>query len=67
VQKGPSADVVAYVSSYLTPFFILTSIRSKAQARRGEDPDVNPDQFQDPDKEYEADDEEADKIYEQVD
>jgi pre-mRNA-processing factor 6 len=43
--------------------------------RRGEEPEVDPDQFQDPDNEYglfagttyEADDEEADKIYEQVD
>ena len=49
--------------------------RSEAQARRGEEPDVDPEQFQDPDNEYglfagttyEADDEEADKIYEQVD
>lgn len=63
------------MSSYLTPFFILTNIRSEAQARRGEEPDVDPDQFQDPDNEYglfagttyEADDEEADKIYEHVD
>ena len=47
----------------------------EAQARRGEEPDYDPDQFQDPDNEYglfagttyEADDEEADKIYEQVD
>ena len=58
-----------------TPFFILTNIRSEAQARRGEEPDVDPEQFQDPDNEYglfagttyEADDEEADKIYEHVD
>ena len=49
--------------------------RSEAQARRGEEPDVDPEQFQDPDNEYglfagttyEADDEEADKIYEHVD
>lgn len=49
--------------------------RSEAQARRGEEAEVDPDQFQDPDNEYglfagttyEADDEEADKIYEQVD
>ena len=46
----------------------------EAQARRGEE-EVDPDQFQDPDNEYglfagttyEADDEEADKIYEMVD
>jgi pre-mRNA-processing factor 6 len=63
------------VSSCSTPFTILTNIRSEAQARRGEEPDVDPEQFQDPDNEYglfagttyEADDEEADKIYEQVD
>ena len=43
--------------------------------RRGEEPEVDPDQFQDPNNEYglfagttyEADDEKADKIYEQVD
>ena len=47
----------------------------EAQAKRGEEQDVDPDQFQDPDNEYglfagttyEADDEEADKIYEMVD
>ena len=47
----------------------------EAQARRGEEPEIDPDQFQDPDNEYglfagttyEADDEEADMIYEQVD
>ncbi|CAA7262736.1 unnamed protein product [Cyclocybe aegerita] len=57
-REGPSAEVVA-----------------EAQARRGEEPDVDPAQFQDPDNEYglfagttyEQDDEEADKIYEQVD
>ncbi|KAF9783203.1 PRP1 splicing factor, N-terminal-domain-containing protein [Thelephora terrestris] len=57
-REGPSAETIA-----------------EAQARRGEEPDVDPEQFQDPDNEYglfagttyEADDEEADKIYEQVD
>ncbi|TFK61343.1 hypothetical protein BDN72DRAFT_965230 [Pluteus cervinus] len=57
-REGPSAEVVA-----------------EAQARRGEEAEVDPDQFQDPDNEfglfagttYEADDEEADKIYESVD
>ncbi|KAK7690203.1 hypothetical protein QCA50_006854 [Cerrena zonata] len=57
-REGPSAEVVA-----------------EAQARRGEEPDIDPEQFQDPDNEYglfagttyEADDEEADMIYEQVD
>ncbi|KAI0687857.1 PRP1 splicing factor, N-terminal-domain-containing protein [Cytidiella melzeri] len=57
-REGPSAEVVA-----------------EAQARRGEEAEVDPEQYQDPDNEYglfagttyEADDEEADKIYEQVD
>ncbi|PPQ71171.1 hypothetical protein CVT26_011032 [Gymnopilus dilepis] len=57
-REGPSAEVIA-----------------EAQARRGEDVEVDPDQFQDPDNEYglfagttyEADDEEADRIYESVD
>ncbi|KAJ8508012.1 hypothetical protein ONZ45_g9676 [Pleurotus djamor] len=57
-REGPSAEVIA-----------------EAQARRGEEAEVDPDQFQDPDNEYglfagttyEQDDEEADKIYEQVD
>lgn len=48
---------------------------SEAQAHRGEETEIDPDQFQDPDNEYrlfvgttyEADDEEADKIYEKVD
>lgn len=52
----------------------MTFIR-EAQARRGEDGEVDPEQFQDPDNEYglfagatyEQDDEEADKIYDQVD
>lgn len=51
------------------------SYYSEAQARRGEEPDIDPEQFQDPDNEYglfagttyEADDEEADMIYESVD
>ncbi|KAH9936195.1 PRP1 splicing factor, N-terminal-domain-containing protein [Fomitopsis serialis] len=57
-REGPSAEVIA-----------------EAQAKRGEETEVDPDQFQDPDNEYglfagttyEADDEEADRIYEQVD
>ncbi|KAF8837700.1 hypothetical protein BDN67DRAFT_908727 [Paxillus ammoniavirescens] len=48
---------------------------AEAQAKRGEEPEVDPDQFQDPDNEYglfagttyEQDDEEADKIYDAVD
>ncbi|EDR12279.1 uncharacterized protein LACBIDRAFT_323426 [Laccaria bicolor S238N-H82] len=48
---------------------------AEAQAKRGEEVEVDPEQFQDPDNEYglfagttyEQDDEEADKIYEQVD
>lgn len=47
----------------------------EAQARRGEEAEVDPEQFQDPDNEYglfagttyEADDEEADRIYDLVD
>ncbi|KAA1474753.1 hypothetical protein DENSPDRAFT_804612 [Dentipellis sp. KUC8613] len=57
-REGPSAEVIA-----------------EAQARRGEEAEVDPEQFQDPDNEYglfagttyEADDEEADKIYDLVD
>ncbi|KAH8114391.1 PRP1 splicing factor, N-terminal-domain-containing protein [Phellopilus nigrolimitatus] len=57
-REGPSAEAVA-----------------EAQARRGEETEVDPEQFQDPDNEmglfagmtYEADDEEADRIYELVD
>ncbi|KII86740.1 hypothetical protein PLICRDRAFT_93409 [Plicaturopsis crispa FD-325 SS-3] len=48
---------------------------AEAQAKRGEEAEVDPEQFQDPDNEYglfagttyEQDDEEADRIYEQVD
>lgn len=48
---------------------------SEAQARRGEEVEPDPEAFQDPDNEtglfagtvYEADDEEADKIYDEVD
>ncbi|KAF9457237.1 PRP1 splicing factor, N-terminal-domain-containing protein [Collybia nuda] len=48
---------------------------AEAQAKRGEEAEIDPEQFQDPDNEYglfagttyEQDDEEADKIYEQVD
>lgn len=62
---------------YLSPLFLIRNSHSasEAQARRGEEAEVDPDQFQDPDNEYglfagttyEADDEEADKIYDQVD
>ncbi|KAH6907027.1 pre-mRNA splicing factor prp1 [Coprinopsis sp. MPI-PUGE-AT-0042] len=56
-REGPSEEVIA-----------------EAKAKRGEE-EVDPDQFQDPDNEYglfagtvyEADDEEADRIYESVD
>ncbi|VDC01354.1 unnamed protein product [Peniophora sp. CBMAI 1063] len=56
-REGPSAEAIA-----------------EAQAKRGEE-EVDPEQFQDPDNEYglfagttyEADDEEADKIYDMVD
>jgi pre-mRNA-processing factor 6 len=48
---------------------------SEAQARRGEEIEIDPESLQDPDNEtglfagtvYEADDEEADRIYEAVD
>ncbi|PFH46367.1 hypothetical protein AMATHDRAFT_70068 [Amanita thiersii Skay4041] len=57
-REGPSAEVIA-----------------EAQMKRGEEPDYDPDQYQDPENEtglfagtvYEADDEEADKIYANVD
>ncbi|KAF8639331.1 hypothetical protein AX17_001579 [Amanita inopinata Kibby_2008] len=57
-REGPSAEVIA-----------------EAQMRRGEEPDYDPDAFQDPENEtglfagtvYEADDEEADRIFAQVD
>ncbi|KAM6499032.1 PRP1 splicing factor, N-terminal domain containing protein [Amanita muscaria] len=57
-REGPSAEVIA-----------------EAQMRRGEEPDYDPDAYQDPENEtglfagtvYEADDEEADNIYAQVD
>lgn len=57
-REGPSAETIA-----------------EAQAKRGEEPEIDSEQFQDPDNEYglfagttyEADDEEADKIYEAVD
>lgn len=50
-------------------------LHSEAQAKRGEEPEIDPEQFQDPDNEYglfagttyEQDDEEADKIYDDVD
>jgi pre-mRNA-processing factor 6 len=50
-------------------------VSREAQAKRGEEPDYDPEQFQDPDNEvglfsgtaYEEDDEEADRIYEAVD
>ncbi|KAG1772194.1 hypothetical protein EV702DRAFT_1246578 [Suillus placidus] len=57
-REGPSAEVIA-----------------EAQARHGKEPKINPEQFKDPDNEYgllsgttyEQDDEEADKIYHNVD
>ncbi|KAG8733001.1 hypothetical protein FRC11_009385 [Ceratobasidium sp. 423] len=57
-REGPSAEVIA-----------------EAQARRGEEVEIDPEALQDPDNEtglfagtvYEADDEEADRIYEAVD
>ncbi|KAF9519699.1 hypothetical protein BS47DRAFT_1375004 [Hydnum rufescens UP504] len=57
-REGPSAEVIA-----------------EAQAKRGEEVEPDPESYQDPDNEmglfagtvYEADDEEADKIYDSVD
>ncbi|KDQ20970.1 hypothetical protein BOTBODRAFT_100573 [Botryobasidium botryosum FD-172 SS1] len=57
-REGPSAEVIA-----------------EAQAKRGEEVEPDPEAYQDPDNEtglfagtvYEADDEEADKIYDEVD
>jgi pre-mRNA-processing factor 6 len=51
------------------------TVFSEARAKRGEEPEYDPDQFQDPDNEvglfsgqvYEQDDEEADRIYDEVD
>jgi len=53
---------------------LVLIIRREARARRGEE-EVDPEQFQDPDNEYglfagtvyEADDEEADKVWEGID
>ena len=64
-----------YRSTAVYFHFALTCCFREAQARRGEEAEVDPDQFQDPDNEYglfagttyEADDEEADRIYEMVD
>lgn len=58
-----------------TLFVVHSTDHREAQAKRGEEPDVDPEQFQDPDNEYglfagttyEQDDEEADKIYDAVD
>ncbi|KAJ8588177.1 hypothetical protein M405DRAFT_934289 [Rhizopogon salebrosus TDB-379] len=57
-REGPSAEVIA-----------------EAQAKRGEESEIDPEQFQDPDNEYglfagttyEQDDQEANKIYDEVD
>lgn len=74
-REGPSAEAIACVHSFhkLTLVKLTHNIR-EAQAKRGEE-EVDPEQFQDPDNEYglfagttyEADDEEADKIYDMVD
>jgi len=62
-------------SEYLSLEDFIHPLHSEAQARRGEEPEIDPEQFQDPDNEYglfagttyEQDDEEADKIYDDVD
>lgn len=74
-REGPSAETIACVLSTTLLSKQTDRFHREAQARRGEEQEVDPDQFQDPDNEYglfagttyEADDEEADKIYEQVD
>jgi hypothetical protein len=68
--------VIAYVPSN-SLFILRIYVRhdSEAQARRGEEQEADPEQFQDPDNEtglfagtvYEQDDEEADRIYDAVD
>jgi len=76
-REGPSAEVIAYENNYFYTILshILIPKSREAQAKRGEETEVDPEQFQDPDNEYglfagttyEQDDEEADKIYEGVD
>lgn len=75
-REGPSAEAVAYGIIFFAHQKVVANVDiSEAQARRGEESEVDPEQFQDPDNEmglfagmtYEADDEEADRIYEQVD
>lgn len=72
--KAPRRKLLRESLSY-SFFSCLIADDREAQAKRGEEAEVDPDQFQDPDNEYglfagttyEQDDEEADKIYEQVD
>lgn len=74
-REGPSAETIACVTSSLPSCTTLDRFHREAQAKRGEEPDIDSEQFQDPDNEYglfngmtyEADDEEADKIYDTVD
>jgi pre-mRNA-processing factor 6 len=63
--------VFLYCSSAYPDFTVLREAKSK----RGEEAEVDPEQYQDPDNEvglfagtvYEQDDEEADNIYDEVD
>ena len=72
LRRKPSRMVFPF---FCEPKPLFNAITREAQARRGEEPEIDPEQFQDPDNEmglfagmtYEADDEEADRIYEQVD
>lgn len=75
-REGPSAETIAYVIfCRVWPCSLFHVFNSEAQAKRGEEPEVDSEQFQDPDNEYglfngmkyEEDDKEADKIYETVD
>ena len=76
-REGPSEEAIAYASVFSCCASALTDVHARREARekRGEEAEYDPDQFQDPDNEvglfsgmtYEADDEEADRIYEQVD
>jgi len=70
-----SAETIACALFYISLLQRPNHFHREAQARRGEEPEVDPEQLQGLDNEYgllagttdEADEEEADDIYEQVD
>jgi pre-mRNA-processing factor 6 len=76
-REGPSDEAIAYVCSAIQFRRSLSHSRhySEAKAKRGEETEIDPEQYQDPDNEvglfagtvYEQDDEEADRIYDEVD